>query len=109
GPEFKETGAAGAALAGEILEGARRGSMRIVGPNCLGVMSPVAGINATFASAMARPGIAGFLGESGALWAAVLDWSFRENVGFSHFVSFGSMLDGRWGDLIDYLGDDAQS
>jgi acetyltransferase len=106
---FKEIGEAGAALERQILEEARRGSMRIVGPNCLGVMSPVTGINATFASAMARPGNVGFISQSGALCTAVLDWSFRENVGFSHFVSIGSMLDVGWGDLIDYLGDDTHT
>jgi len=105
---FKETGEAGAALERQIQE-TRRGSMRIVGPNCLGVMSPVTGLNATFASAMARPGNVAFISQSGALCTAVLDWSFRENVGFSHFVSIGSMLDVGWGDLIDYLGDDAHT
>jgi acetyltransferase len=103
---FKETGETGVALEQQIFEEARRGSMRIVGPNCLGVMSPVTGINATFASAMARPGNVGFISQSGALCTAVLDWSFREHVGFSHFVSIGSMLDVGWGDLIDYLGND---
>ena len=83
--------------------------MRIVGPNCLGVMSPITGLNATFAPAMARPGSVGFISQSGALCTAVLDWSLRENVGFSHFVSIGSMLDVGWGDLIDYLGDDVHT
>src|ERR1700676_5625503 len=103
---FKEIGEAGAALERQILEEARRGSMRIVGPNCLGVMSPVTGINATFASAMARPGNVGFISQSGALCTAILDWSLSEFVGFSAFVSIGSMLDVDWGDLINYLGDD---
>ncbi|MEP7307682.1 MAG: GNAT family N-acetyltransferase [Acidobacteriota bacterium] len=106
---FKETGEAGAELEQQILEEARRGSMRIVGPNCLGVMSPITGLNATFAPAMARPGTVGFISQSGALCTAVLDWSLRENVGFSHFVSVGSMLDVGWGDLIDYLGDDVHT
>jgi acetyltransferase len=103
---FRETGEAGARLEQRILEEARRGSMRIVGPNCLGVMSPITGLNATFAPSMALPGTVGFISQSGALCTAVLDWSLRENVGFSHFVSIGSMLDVGWGDLIDYLGDD---
>lgn len=102
---FKETGAEGAQLEQEILAQARRGSLRIIGPNCLGVMSPVTGLNATFAGAMARPGSVGFLSQSGALCTAVLDWSLTANVGFSAFVSVGSMLDVGWGDLIDYLGD----
>ncbi|MBN2549528.1 MAG: bifunctional acetate--CoA ligase family protein/GNAT family N-acetyltransferase [Anaerolineales bacterium] len=103
---FKETGPQGAELERQILEHASRNDMRIIGPNCLGVMSPISGLNATFASAMARPGKVGFISQSGALCTAVLDWSIAENVGFSAFVSIGSMLDVGWGDLIYYLGDD---
>ncbi len=106
---FKETGAQGAEYERQIMEQANRNSMRIIGPNCLGVMSPISGLNATFASAMARPGNVGFISQSGALCTAVLDWSLRENVGFSHFVSVGSMLDVGWGDLIYYLGDDPRT
>ncbi|MBX9257368.1 bifunctional acetate--CoA ligase family protein/GNAT family N-acetyltransferase [Desmonostoc muscorum CCALA 125] len=106
---FKEAGAEGVALEQQILEQAHRGKMRIIGPNCLGVMSPRTGLNATFASTMARPGNVGFISQSGALCTAILDWSFRENVGFSAFVSLGSMLDVGWGDLIYYLGDDPQT
>ena len=102
---FKEAGAAGVELEREIAEHAR-GRMRLIGPNCLGVMSPMTHLNATFASAMARPGTVGFISQSGALLTAVLDWSFRENVGFSACVSVGSMLDVGWGDLINYFGDD---
>jgi acetyltransferase len=69
-------------------------------------MAPHAGLNATFAGTMARPGSIAFLSQSGALCTAILDWSLREMVGFSAFVSTGSMLDVGWGDLIDYLGDD---
>jgi acetyltransferase len=106
---FKETGPAGIELERQVLSEARRGRMRIIGPNCLGVMSPLTGLNATFAHAMARPGKVGFISQSGALCTAILDWSFRENVGFSHFVSIGSMLDVGWGDLIHYLGDDPRT
>jgi acetyltransferase len=106
---FKEIGEEGVRLEQRTMEEARRGNMRIVGPNCLGVMSPVTGLNATFASAMARPGNVGFISQSGALCTAILDWSFRENVGFSHFVSIGSMLDVGWGDLIYYLGNDPRT
>ena len=80
--------------------------MRIIGPNCLGVMRPHVGLNATFAASMALPGSVGFISQSGALCTAILDWSLREKVGFSAFVSVGSMLDVNWGDLIYYLGDD---
>jgi acetyltransferase len=106
---FKEAGAAGAELEEQIRQQAARSRMRIVGPNCLGIMSPLSGLNATFASAMARPGSVGFLSQSGALCTAILDWSLRELVGFSAFVSIGSMLDVGWGDLIDYLGDDPRT
>ena len=102
---FKETGSQGVELEKQILETAR-GKMRIIGPNCLGLMSPRTGLNATFASTMARPGNLAFISQSGALCTAVLDWSFWENVGFSAFISIGSMMDVNWGDLIYYLGDD---
>ena len=106
---FKETGPEGVKLEQQILEQARAANMRIVGPNCLGVMNTATGMNATFAGAMARKGKVAFISQSGALLTAVLDWSFREHVGFSKFVSVGSMLDVGWGDLIDYLGDDPQT
>ena len=103
---FKEIGTVGIELEQQILTEARRHQIRIVGPNCLGLMNPLHGLNATFASTMARPGNVGFISQSGALCTAILDWSFRENVGFSAFVSIGSMLDVSWGDLIYHLGDD---
>ena len=103
---FKEIGEAGHELEQQVLEVARRGKLRIIGPNCLGVMRPPGGLNATFARGMARTGNVAFISQSGALLTGILDWSFRENVGFSAFVSVGSMLDVGWGDLITYLGDD---
>jgi acetyltransferase len=103
---FKEIGPDGLRLEEQILENARRGNLRIIGPNCLGVMSPLTGLNATFAVGMARPGNVAFISQSGALCTSVLDWSLREMVGFSCFISIGSMIDVGWGDLIDYLGDD---
>ncbi len=106
---FKETGPAGAEMEQQILAEARRVGMRIVGPNCLGVMSPLDQFNATFAADMARPGNLAFISQSGALCTAILDWSFKEHVGFSGFVSIGSMLDVGWGDLIYYFGDDANT
>ncbi|TVR24028.1 MAG: GNAT family N-acetyltransferase [Anaerolineaceae bacterium] len=102
---FKEVGEEGVRLEKEILQIAE-GKMRVIGPNCLGVMMPLRGLNATFAGSMARPGNVAFISQSGAICTAVLDWSFEENVGFSAFISIGSMLDVDWGDLIDYLGDD---
>jgi acetyltransferase len=106
---FRECGAEGAKLEAELLEELRKGKMRVVGPNCLGVMVPLAGLNATFAATMATPGNVGFVSQSGALCSAILDWSLHENVGFSAFVSIGAMLDVGWGDLIYYLGDDPRT
>ncbi len=103
---FKEVGEKGLTLEQEILQQAHRGKIKIIGPNCLGVMNPISGLNATFASKMALPGTVGFISQSGALCTSVLDWSLQENVGFSAFISIGSMLDISWGDLIYYLGDD---
>lgn len=106
---FKETGPAGIELERQVLAEARRGGMRLIGPNCLGVMSPVTGVNATFARGIARAGNVAFISQSGALLTAILDWSLREQVGFSGFVSTGSMLDVGWGDLIDYFGRDPRT
>jgi acetyltransferase len=103
---FRERGAEGKALEVQIAEELKRGHMRVLGPNCLGVMNPRFGLNATFSQTIARPGSVAFLSQSGALLTAILDWSLREQVGFSAFVSTGSMLDIGWGDLIDYFGDD---
>lgn len=103
---FKEAGFAGSELEQQICAELKRSKLRIIGPNCLGLMNPHYGLNATFASTMALPGNVGFISQSGALCTAILDWSFQENVGFSAFISVGSMLDVGWGDLIDYLGDD---
>ncbi|MEX0652725.1 MAG: bifunctional acetate--CoA ligase family protein/GNAT family N-acetyltransferase [Phycisphaeraceae bacterium] len=102
---FKEAGEAGVALERQI-QAIARGKLRIVGPNCLGVMNPYTGLNATFAADHARPGRVAFISQSGALCTAVLDWARQEGVGFSAFASIGSMLDVGWGDLIDHLGDD---
>ena len=106
---FKEIGTAGIELEQQILQESRKGRLRIIGPNCLGVMNPHTALNATFASAMVRPGKVGFISQSGALCTSILDWSLRENVGFSAFISIGSMIDVGWGDLIYYLGDDPQT
>ncbi len=103
---FKECGPAGAELEAQVLAEARRGGMRVIGPNCLGVMAPHGRFNATFAAAMAHPGSVAFISQSGALCTAILDWSLKEHVGFSAFVSIGSMLDVNWGDLITHFGDD---
>ena len=103
---FKERGAEGAALERQIQEQFRHSSMRLIGPNCLGIMNPTIGLNATFAKDAPKAGNVAFLSQSGALLTAILDWSHKEQVGFSAIVSTGSMLDVGWGDLIYYFGDD---
>jgi len=103
---FKEVGEQGAQLEREIMIEARRNGLRIIGPNCLGIMASHSGLNATFATAMTKPGGVAFLSQSGALCTAILDWSFTQHVGFSAFVSVGSMLDVGWGDLIHHFGND---
>jgi len=101
---FKEKGAEGAALEKEIQRHLAGSATRLIGPNCLGVMSPLSELNATFTEDIARPGNVAFLSQSGALLTAILDWSYLEKVGFSAIVSAGSMLDVGWGDLLSYFG-----
>ena len=103
---FREQGKSGAELEAEIQQHLSRGSMRLVGPNCMGFMNPTIGLNATFAKSMPQKGSVAFLSQSGALQTAILDWSHKEHVGFSAIVSTGSMLDVGWGDLIYHFGDD---
>jgi acetyltransferase len=103
---FAELGPEGRAREQRIRKVLAGTNLRVIGPNCLGVMNPRTGLNATFAQANALPGNLAFLSQSGALCTAILDWSRRENVGFSGFVSTGSMIDVGWGDLIYHYGDD---
>lgn len=106
---FKESGVEGAELEKRTLGAAKRHGVRLIGPNCLGLMNPHAGLNATFASSMARPGRVAFLSQSGALCTAILDWSHDQHVGFSAFVSTGAMADVGWGDLIRHFGNDPRT
>ncbi len=103
---FKEKGPEGAALEEQIRKHLKGSATRLVGPNCLGLMNPLIGLNATFAQDIARPGNVAFLSQSGALLTAILDWSFLEQLGFSAIVSTGSMLDIGWGDLLLHFGED---
>jgi acetyltransferase len=103
---FREQGHDGIALEQDIRNHLQRGSLRLIGPNCMGFMNPTIGLNATFAKSMPSKGSVAFLSQSGALQTAILDWSQKEQVGFSAIVSTGSMLDIGWGDLIYYFGDD---
>jgi len=99
---FREVGAAGQSLERELAaEIAKYPGMRVIGPNCLGVMVPDTRLNASFAAAMPRPGRIAFISQSGALCTSILDWSLAEQVGFSHFVSIGNALNVTVADLID--------
>ncbi|MDD5071335.1 MAG: GNAT family N-acetyltransferase [Patescibacteria group bacterium] len=103
---FSETGRKGAAMSERILETARKFNIKILGPNCLGFIIPSINLNASFASQTALPGRIAFISQSGALCTSILDWSIKNNVGFSCFVSIGEMLDIGLHDLIDYFGRD---
>ena len=103
---FKEAGEKGQKMYQQILETANAYKMRVIGPNCLGFLNPHIGINASFATKMALPGSIAFISQSGALCTSILDWANQQSVGFSHFVSIGSMLDVGFADLIDYFGTD---
>jgi len=102
----KETGEKGRKIEEEIDRIARRGGLRIIGPNCMGIICPGRKLNASFAAGMPYPGKLAFISQSGAICSAMLDLSLKERMGFSYFVSIGSMMDVDFGDLIDYLGSD---
>lgn len=102
---FSELGESGRALEQQIRELAR-GKLRIIGPNCLGIIHPRTGLNASFAAATPAAGHIVLLSQSGAICTSVLDWALERNIGFNAFVSVGSMLDVNFGDLIDYFGED---
>ncbi len=107
---FKEAGAEGAELERRIREEKERfEGMRIIGPNCLGVIAPKQNLNASFAGALPRPGNVAFISQSGALCTSVLDWAAQGKIGFSYFVSIGNTVDVDFGDLIDYFGEDEQT
>ncbi|NLI82834.1 MAG: bifunctional acetate--CoA ligase family protein/GNAT family N-acetyltransferase [Deltaproteobacteria bacterium] len=104
----KEAGDEGRAIEARIREIAYRGKVRIIGPNCLGVLCAGVNLNASFANHMTLPGRLAFISQSGALCTAILDIALHERIGFSHFVSIGSMLDVDFGDIINYLGNDPE-
>jgi acetyltransferase len=101
---FKEAGSEGERLSDRTLEIARQYNLRILGPNCLGFINPSLGLNASFASRMAKKGKIAFISQSGALCTSILEKAKEQRVGFSHFVSIGDMIDIGFHDLIDYFG-----
>ncbi|MEJ2573662.1 MAG: bifunctional acetate--CoA ligase family protein/GNAT family N-acetyltransferase [Gammaproteobacteria bacterium] len=106
---FGETGPRGASLQQELLESARRYGMRLIGPNCLGVMRPALGLNATFSNDGARPGKLALVSQSGALCTAILDWARPNAIGFSSVVSLGDSADVDFGEVLDFLVTDPQT
>ena len=106
---FSETGAEGAKLERELMENARRHRVRVIGPNCLGIMRPGIGLNATFARGNALPGSLGLVSQSGAVCTAMLDWAQPNKVGFSSVISMGGSRDIDFGEIIDYLVNDPKT
>lgn len=103
---FMEAGEEGKQMVEDIKALGKKFNIRIIGPNCLGFIKPSINLNVSFANKMALPGNIALISQSGALCTAILDWSVDEKVGFSHFISIGSMIDVGFGDLIDYLDED---
>ena len=102
---FREGGREGLRLERELLEAAR-GRMRIIGPNCLGIISAYSKLNASFSAKAPKPGRIAFISQSGALCTAVLDLADKEGIGFSYFVSLGNKCDVDEADLLEFLKDD---
>lgn len=103
---FGEIDEAGRLLEQKLVEIAHQLNIRFIGPNCLGVMRPWIGLNATFENSPVLPGKIAFISQSGALVAAILDWAFDERIGFSTIVSLGNNADLGFGDILDYLAVD---
>lgn len=106
---FGERGEEGLALQARMLEASRPHALRIIGPNCIGLLAPGAGLNASFAHRMAHKGGTAFVTQSGAMLTSVLDWAGTRNIGFSMLVSLGGMADVDFGDMLDYLAADAST
>jgi len=106
---FKEAGKEGEQIYRDLLHVADKYKIRILGPNCMGILVPSIGLNATFASAVPGPGRVAFISQSGALGSAILDWAADKRVGFSYFVSMGNMADIGFEHLIDYFGQDSRT
>ncbi|MDD3883305.1 MAG: bifunctional acetate--CoA ligase family protein/GNAT family N-acetyltransferase [Gallionella sp.] len=106
---FGEAGPEGVALERELIEAARRYGIRLIGPNCLGIMRPGIGLNATFNKGGANSGNIAFISQSGALCTAILDWAHSNDVGFSSVVSMGSSTDVDFGEILDFLVSDPET
>ncbi len=103
---FKEIGDEGKLLEDQVKKIVKKYDMRVIGPNCLGVIVPGQHLNISFANGMPKQGHVAFISQSGALCTSVLDWAMTENIGFSYFVSIGNTMDVGFGDLMDFFGQD---
>jgi len=103
---FREVGPEGARLERRLVEQARRYGVRLIGPNCIGIMRPPSGLNATFSHTSALPGDIAFVSQSGALLTSILDWSLQNRIGFSAMISMGASADVDFGEVLDYLATD---
>ena len=106
---FAEAGPRGASLQRAALENARRHGMRLLGPNCLGIMRPGSQINLTFGHGFAHAGTIGLISQSGALCTAILDWALPNKIGFSNVVSLGAESDVDFGEVLDYMVSDPRT
>lgn len=106
---FGELGAQGKRLEQEVLDIARRYNIRIIGPNCLGVVRPSGQLNATFGDGTINDGNLALLSQSGAVCTAILDWAKSQDIGFSTVVSMGSAADIDFGEMLDYLATDSKT
>ena len=107
GTGFGEQGASGSALQQAMLDAARPLLLRLVGPNCVGIMVPAVGLDASFSHILPLAGDLAFVSQSEGMITAVLDWAAAREIGFSHVVSLGDMVDVDFGDMLDYLAADA--
>ena len=103
---FSELGEEGRALQQAALDAARPHLLRLVGPNCVGILVPSIGLDASFSHVAPPPGDIAFVSQSGAMITAMLDWAAPRGIGFSHVVSLGDMADVDFGDMLDYLAND---
>jgi len=106
---FSETGEGGAALDAQIRDILRDSPMRVVGPNCLGIIRPTVGLNASFLNIAPEAGNIALISQSGALGTGMLDWAIDAHIGFSMFASVGGMIDVDFADLVDFLGEDPET
>ena len=106
---FNEAGDEGRELQTRMLDAAKPYTLRITGPNCLGILSPAGAVNASFAHRMPQKGGIALISQSGAMLTAIIDWAVGRNVGFSHLVSLGGMSDADFGDFLDYLAADSET